>query len=212
MMRTQSTALQTAAIERRLLFGAAIGTLLLPIAARADTKSSAAARMNELGTESQGLVQRVGLWDMTETVWDTPDAAPVTTTGLVAERRIIGSMLEEIVRPMSDVSPAAIKRIDYLGYNRVEGRWDYVSMDTRAAVGIMPASSLTRGEDAKIVLTFQPFAVPGAGQDVTGQMLRMEQVIMFQGADRDVKEQHFIMADGTGTMWLAHRYAYVRRS
>ena len=211
-MKTESTALQPTTIKRRLLFGAAIGAVILPIAARAETKPSAAVRMNELGTESQGLIERVGLWDLTETVWDRPNAAPVTTTGLVAERRMIGSMLQEIVRPTSDVSPSAIKRIDYLSYNRVEGRWDYVSMDTRAAVGIMPANSLTRGEDAKIVLTFQPFAVPGAGQDVAGQMLRMQQIIVFLDADRDVKEQHFIMADGTGTMWLAHRYTYVRRS
>ena len=42
-------------------------------------------------------------------------------------------------------------------------------------------------------------------------MLRMEQSVMFQDADRDVKEQRFVMADGTGTMWLAHRYAYIRR-
>lgn len=85
-------------------------------------------------------------------------------------------------------------------------------MDTRAPVGIMPAWSFTRGEDARIVLTFQPFAIAGAGSDVTGQMLRMDTVLMYQSPDRDVKDQHFIMADGTGTMWLAHRYAYLRRS
>jgi mannose-6-phosphate isomerase-like protein (cupin superfamily) len=61
-------------------------------------------------------------------------------------------------------------------------------------------------------LTFQPFAIAGSGSDVTGQMLRMDEVITEQSRDRDMKEQHFVMADGTGTMWLAHRYAYVRRS
>jgi hypothetical protein len=35
------------------------------------------------------------LWDVTETVWDKPGGNPVTTTGLVAERRMIGSYLQE---------------------------------------------------------------------------------------------------------------------
>jgi hypothetical protein len=61
------------------------------------------------------------------------------------------------------------------------------------------------------MLTFLPFAWAGSGPDVTGEMLRMDQVIIRQDRDHDVKEQHFIMADGTGKAWLAHRYAYVRR-
>ncbi len=199
-------------LERRHLLGVAASSILLPGAASAEGAPSAAMRLNELGPENEAMAQRVGLWDVTETVWESPNAAPVSTTGLLAERRVIGSMLQEILRPTSDASGAAIKRMDYLTFNRVAGRWDYVSMDTRAPVGIMPAWSFTRGEDARIVLTFQPFAIAGAGSDVTGQMLRMDTVVSHQGPDRDVKDQHFIMADGTGTMWLAHRYAYLRRS
>lgn len=199
-------------LERRHLLGVAASSILLPGAPSAEGAPSAAVRLNELGPENEAMAQRVGLWDVTETVWESPNAAPVSTTGLLAERRVIGSMLQEILRPTSDASGAAIKRMDYLTFNRVAGRWDYVSMDTRAPVGIMPAWSFTRGEDARIVLTFQPFAIAGAGSDVTGQMLRMDTVLTYQSPDRDVKDQHFIMADGTGTMWLAHRYAYLRRS
>jgi hypothetical protein len=39
----------------------------------------------------------------------------------------------------------------------------------------------------------------------------MEQIIRYETPDRDVKEQYFTLADGTGTKWLAHRYAYARR-
>lgn len=42
-------------------------------------------------------------------------------------------------------------------------------------------------------------------------MLRMTEVITFEGSDRDRKDQHFLVADGTGRTWLAHRYVYVRR-
>jgi hypothetical protein len=101
--------------------------------------------------------------------------------------------------------------MDYLSFNRVEARWEYVSIDTRAAVGLMTAQSYGREEDGRILITFQPFAIPGSGSEVAGQMLRMRQEIIAQGADRDVKDQYFTLADRTGNAWLAHRYAYVRR-
>ena len=156
-------------------------------------------------TEQESLVAaRTGLWDVTETVWASPDAAPVTTTGLVAERRVIGTMLQEVLRVGKDVN-SPIDRIDYLRYSRAEGHWDYVSMDTRADVGIMPAWSFNAGDGTRIDLTFAPFALP------TGMTLHMTQVITFEGPDRDRKDQSFLVADGTGRAWLAHRYVYVRR-
>jgi hypothetical protein len=199
--------------ERRLLLGAAIGSVVTPVAALAQaTPPLAAARLSELGPENQAMAQRAGLWDVTETVWDRPSAAPATTTGLVAERRMIGSVLQEFLRPVDDTAGRDIKRIDYLRFNRVEGQWDYVSMEMRAPVGIMPAWSFERGENATINLTFAPFAVVSAEADVTGQMLRMTQTIAYGASDREVKDQFFLLADGTGTKWLAHRYAYKRRA
>lgn len=174
----------------------------------------AAVRLNELAPENQALKQQVGLWDVTETAWDVTETAwdaPVTTTGLVAERRVIGAMLQEILRPASDISGKDIKRIDYLTFNHVSGQWEYVSMDTRGDVSLMPARSFTRADaDGKIVLLNEPFVIPGSGKEVTVQR-RMETVITRQGRDRDMKEQHFVTTDGTGAVWLAHRYAYVRR-
>lgn len=198
-------------LARRHIFESTLAFALLPGLAAAQALP-AAQRLNQLGPENEAMARLAGIWDVTETVWDAPGAAPATTTGLVAERLMIGSMLQEVLRPESDTSAPAIKRIDYLHFNRVEGRWDYVSMDTRAPVGIMPAWSFTRGDGSGIVLLFQPFAIPGGGIEATGQMLRMDTVITRQGPDRDTKDQHFILADGTGTKWLAHRYAYARRS
>ena len=200
-------------LERRLLLGATIGSVVTPVAALAQaTPPSASARLNELGPENQAMARRAGLWDMTETVWDRPGSPPSVTTGLVAERRMIGSMFQELLRPADDTAGRDIKRIDYLHFNRVEGRWDYVSMEMRAPVGIMSAWSFERGENGRIELTFAPFAVAGPEADVTGQMLRMTQTITYGEPDREVKDQFFMLADGTGTKWLAHRYAYVRRA
>jgi len=200
-----------APLERRRLIAGVASVSLLPRLASAQATPSLPP-INELGPEAQRLAQRAGFWDVTETVWERPDAAPVVTRGLVAERRMIGAMLQEFLRPVPGDPGQPVERVDYLRFNRVEGRWDYVSMDTRVAVGIMPAWSVTRGEDAQIVLQFQPFALPGPGPGVSGQMLRMEQVVTFEAPDQDVKDQYFILADGTATRWLAHRYAYVRRS
>lgn len=200
-------------LERRAFLGAAIGAALLPTAAIAKQPDSAALRLNALGPENEALAKRAGRWDVTQTVWGSPGAAPISTTGLVAERRMIGSMFfQEILGPASDVSAKTVDRIDYLTFNRVEGRWEYVSMDMRSPVGLMTAQSLTRGREDRIDLTFQPFAFVGTGSAVTGQTLRMEQVISHQGPDRDMKEQYFIMADGNGTRWLAIRYVYVRQA
>ena len=200
-------------LERRLLLGAVIGSVVTPVAVLAQaTPPSASARLNELGPENQAMAQRAGLWDVTETIWDRPGSAPITTTGLVAERRMIGSVLQEFLRPADDTAGRDIKRIDYLRFNRVEGRWDYVSMEMRAPVGIMSAWSFERGENARIDLTFAPFAVAGAEANVTGQMLRMTQTITYGEPNQEVKDQFFLLADGTGTKWLAHRYDYKRRT
>jgi hypothetical protein len=56
---------------------------------------------------------------------------------------MLGSMLQEILRPR------AVARTDMLAYNRMEGRWDYVSFDTRAPVGPMPAILLFGNVEAQ---------------------------------------------------------------
>lgn len=218
-------------LERRHFLQAALGSALIPGLAVAQAQTakpggsgqlglgnvplpatSAAERLNELGPENTAMAAYAGLWDVTETVWDKPGGDPVATTGLVAERRMIGSYLQEFIRPASDTSDQDIKRIDYLSFNRVEGRWKYVSIETRAPVGIMPAYSFDRGDATSVVLVHDTFAITLGGSDVAGQMLRMNTVITRDGPDRDVKNQHFILSDGAGTVWLAHRYAYARRA
>lgn len=175
------------------------------------TGATAAEQMLALGPEAQALASRVGRWDLTQTNWSSPTADPVTIPGLVAERQMIGPFLQEIVHPVPDSSAKPFTRIDFLTFNRVEGRWAYASMDTRSSNGIMPAWSLGRDPADRIDLVFQPFAIVGGGSEVKGQMLRMEQIITREGLDREVKDQYFTLADGVGTRWLARRYVYTRR-
>ena len=188
----------------------ACALLFCGVPARAATDTdSAAASMNLPGAEATALAARTGLWDVVETFWPRPGAAPQTTRGEVAERRMVGLYLQETLHPAP--GDAQVARIDYLGYNRVTGRWEYLSMDIRVAAGLMPAWSYTRDPVEGIRVLFEPFALPGDGPNVSGQLLRMEQLIVQAGPDADTKDQYFILADGSGTRWLAHRYAYRRR-
>jgi hypothetical protein len=205
--------------DRREFLGAAVlgaASLAPAVIAGAQTPfdpiANTAQRLNAFGPEADCLARRVGLWDVVETVWDRPESEPVTTSGLVAERVMFGSMLQEIQRPSADIGRREVARTDMLAYNRMEGRWGYVSFDTRAPVGLMPAWSNDAGAVDAIALVFAPFAVPAAGGAAIGQLLRMEQVIRFSDDTHDVKDQYFILADGSGARWLAHRYAYRRRA
>ena len=164
--------------------------------------------MGATGRENLLIGQRAGIWDVTETVWDSPSTSPVVTKW-VAERRMIGEFLEEVLEPTVSAPPGQIQRIDYLSYHPIEGRWKYVSMDTRASVGMMPASSADRGDIASIHLTFEPFAVPIEGSKA-GQLLMMQETITQVDNDHDHKEQYFNLADGCGILWLKHKYEYVR--
>jgi len=170
------------------------------------------ANMNILGREGEALASRVGLWDVVETAWSRPGAAPEIIRGQVAERRMVGLYLQELLHPSSDTADKGVNRLDYLGFNRVTGRWEYLSMDTRVAVGLMPAWSFDNDPVDRIRTQFDPFVVPGSGNLVTGQLLRMEQIIEKPSPDKEIKNQYFILADGSGTKWLAHQYIYTRRN
>ncbi|MGH7541907.1 MAG: hypothetical protein ACRELC_12990 [Gemmatimonadota bacterium] len=172
---------------------------------------SAIERMSDPGPEACELAARAGTWDVVFTIWPAPGAEPLVTGDLIAERTMIGPFLQEVMRPAPGSSTPDFRRIDYLGYDRVEGRWKYVSMDTRFPVGIMPAWSFGGARGDTIALQFEALAFPGFGEEMEGRQLRSDMVITRQGPDRELKQQHFIQADGTGRAWLAVQYEYTRR-
>ncbi len=125
---------------------------------------------------------------------------------------MIGALLQEIIRPAGEDAAREVRRTDLLSFNRLEGRWDYVSFDTRGPDGIMVAWSRGGAHDGTIALDFAPFANPRPGPDAVGEFLRLDQVVRFIDQDHEVKEQFFEPADGSGSRWLGHRYAYMRIS
>lgn len=192
----------------KLLLAAAM--LMAPTLAAAQSASNASDRLNAAGTEARSLIERIGTWEVVATFWPTPGAEPVVTRGLVAERRMIGNFLEERMTPAPVSGMPDFTRIDYLGFNRVEGRWQYVSLDSRLPVGIMPATSFARGEPDNLSLIFEPLAFAGFAEAVEGRMMRSDLTIRRESPDREVKEQRFVAAVGDGRPWLAVRYEYRR--
>ncbi len=127
-----------------ILAACLVGTTAFAIAtplARAQTvPPSAAERMQQDGPEEAQLKQRIGTWDVTARLRLRPDATPIVTDGLLAERTMVGLYLQEVMKPAPGSKAPDFRRLAYEYYSQVEGRWQYVSMDTRFPVGIMPAS------------------------------------------------------------------------
>lgn len=172
---------------------------------------SAAARMSQPGPEENDLRARVGTWEVTATLWPAPGAQPIVTRGLVAERVMIGPILQEIMHPAPGSNAEDFRRLDYLNFDRVEGRWKYVSMDTRFPVSIMPAWSFGPAQDNKIVLQFATQAFVGFGAEVEGRFMVSDMNISKADADHELKQQHVNMATGGGPPWLFVQYEYTRK-
>jgi hypothetical protein len=170
---------------------------------------SANDRMLEPGPEAQRLGRRVGTWDVVNTFRPTPHATPVVARGLIAERMMIGLYLQEIMRAAPGSNIPDFRRIEYLTYNPVEARWQYVSLDTRAPVGLMPAKSFGQEQESSITVHFENSALAGFGPELEGRLLRARHVTTVESDDRDVSRQYW--SSPGEQEWLAVEYAYTRR-
>lgn len=184
---------------------------LLAQAAESPASLSAIERMQKPGPEAEELARRAGVWNVVITLRPAPDAAPVVTTGLVAERTMIGLFLQEVMKPAPGSSTPDFRRISYLHYNSVEGRWQYVSLDTRFPAGIMPAWSFEKEVGGKLTLRFESLAFAGWGREVEGWLMRSNYVITRETNDHEFARQFWTRADGSGREWLAVQYEYTRK-
>jgi hypothetical protein len=167
---------------------------------RSNSQALDRADLNEVGPQGERLAGRIGLWDLTEIIWKSPGAEPQTSAGLIAERFMMGSVLQEIIRPADDIQRNAVKRSDLLTFDRGEARWQYVSFATRDPVGLMPAWSKNACNGKSIDLDFYLIAAWNDGGR-GGILMRMRQVTTFDRPDSDTKDQYLTLADGTGGGW-----------
>lgn len=171
----------------------------------------AAERMNAPDHETEVLRKDAGTWDVVMTFQPAADAKASVIKGIVAERRMVGRYLQETMRPAENSGAPDFRRIAYLTYSGVEGRWQYVSLDTRFPVGIMPAFSFDKGTDDKVTFEFAPLGFVGMGPKVEGRMMRSNFVITRDGDDHELMQQYWVTSDGSGREWLAVQYDCKRR-
>jgi hypothetical protein len=119
--------------------------------------------------------------------------------------------MEEVMHPDAGAKMPDFRRLAYQYFSRVEGRWQYVSMDTRFPVGIMPAYSFAKESDGKLTLEFASLAFVGLGPEVEGRMIRSNLEIARDSNDHEFVRQYWVQADGTARKWLAVEYEYTRR-
>ena len=199
-------------VTARLALAAAFSALAFAGVQRSSAEGSTAAqRMSEAGPEQAMLEKQTGTWDVVASLWPAPGAPPIVARGIVAERTMVGSILQEKMQPAPGSQTPAFTRLDFLNFDRVEGRWKYVSMDTRFPVSIMPARSFGPAVDGKIDVQFEPQGFVGFGPEVEGRFMISDMTIPISATDHMLKEQHVMMADGTGKSWLFVRYEYTRR-
>lgn len=183
----------------------------LPASGQTSSQGSAAEQISRPETEDQGLASEAGVWDVVSTLWLAPDAEPVVGRALVAERTMIGNYQQEVMKPAPTSDAPDFRRLAYLHYFRVEGCWQYVSMDTRFPVGIMPAKTCEKPLDGKLILTFESLPFVGLGLEVDGRTINSNLEIVHDGPDHEFMRQYWTRADGTGRRWLALQYEYTRR-
>jgi hypothetical protein len=189
------------------LFGASSLLFSPPILAQ-DTQPSALELMLAPGPRTEALAQRVGRWAVTMTFRPTPEAEPVIDDDIIADRTMIGGIyMQEIMRPSDGSATPNFRRIAYLSWNRLNDRYDHVSLDTRYP-RIMDYTNFGVDGSNEITFYIERFVDPGFGPELEGRGMRMRQVVSFDGPDTETVRQYWTPPGGGE--WLVVEYRYRR--
>ena len=178
------------------------------MAAASAKAPTAADKALEAGPEVKQLATRAGRWQVTVTMKLSPDAKPIVVKDVVAERKLIGLYLQEEMKPAEGSSVPDFRRLEFLTFNKLRNRYEYVSMDTRAPVGVMSANGIGPEQGSDITVSFEPFPTPGVGDKLEGKFTRARHVTSKESDDKDVTRQYWWQPGGAE--WLAVQYEYSR--
>jgi len=167
-------------------------------------------RLKAAGPETELLRPLSGTFTVENRLWPEPGAEPVSSVA-VARRRMVDDMyLEEVMEPPAGDGQPAFTRISYLGFNAVNRRWEYVSLDTRIPAQLMYELSVddTLGAGQVLVLQLPGFTLPGWGPEVTGQWARQRRELALENPDRQAMRQYWTLP--AVPEYLAVTYEYTR--
>jgi hypothetical protein len=194
----------------RVVAGSVIGVCAATVGLRAEAPAARGAGSVASSPETDRLTQRVGGWDVVMTLRTAPNAKPIVIAGLIAERTVIGPYLQEIMRPAPSSKVPYFRRIDYLTYNTLQRSWQYLSMDTRAAVGLMFAQGVGSDQGRDLTVYFADFPAPTEfGPELAGHFMRARHVLTQESDSREVVRQYW--TEGAFPEWVGVQYEYTRR-
>jgi hypothetical protein len=157
------------------------------------------------------LTRRAGTWDVVMTMRPTATATPIVVAELLARRSVVGPYLQEVMTPAPGSKVPDFRRIDFITYNPLQARWQYLSMDTRATVGLMVGQGVGREIDGEITVYFSDFPGPTElGPDVGGRYMRARHVLTRETNDHEFTRQYWSV-DGSPE-WMGIQYEYTRRT
>jgi hypothetical protein len=161
---------------------------------------------------NEGMIaSRTGIWRVNASVHETVSSEPIVETGFEATRRMIGPYLEERMGATPGSGWPDFDRIAYLRHFTDPCRWQYVLLDGRFPVGILPAWS--EGEEVDGILRLR-YVEPGfarLGALIERRIVGTQLVITRDGTDHEIAEQYWKSADdGEAQPWVGVRYEYWR--
>lgn len=183
-----------------------------PCGAQTAAPPSATERMVQPSAYHRRLAPLVGAWQVRQTIVPEPGARPLVDSAIVARRALIGGQYLEEVMAAAPGAPRPFTRVAYLGYNNVNQRWEYVSMDTRFPRMMYEVSDDAGAVDGRgadtVALAIDAFVLPGWGPALTGQSAKQRRLLVLEGPDRVVSRQYWTLP--AGREWLAVEYVYTR--
>ncbi len=178
-------------------------TLLLPLPAIAQTASD---RLAAPGPEHAWMDPLVGTWDVAMRVWPGPGAEPFSIPGMTAERNLVlgGRYLREVLRG-GDGTPM---REATLGYNRLDGRFELVTVDSFEPGQMV---YLGRGDaTAGQIDLYGTSTEAGMGAEPTGRARDLKFAFVTETPDSNV-QRIFVRYPG-GSQYLFAEQRFTRRN
>lgn len=143
-------------------------------------------------------------------MWPAADTEPVTMPPAVARRRMIQDVyLEEVMEPAPGSDEPPFTRTAFLSFNDLNGRYEYVSLDTRfPPMMFETAFDNTLMNGNTITVYHDAFISPGFDPATAGQLVKQRRDIIVENQDRVVVRQYWTLP--AGEEFLAVESVYTR--
>lgn len=139
-----------------------------PPAAEVDPKMAVVIKAGTPGEHHKVLDPLIGTFEGEVTMWMDPAGPPMKSRGTVTRQWVLdGRFIQETVEAVGDMGP--YKAIGYLGYNNVDGNYEFVWMES-VSTGVMHEIGLYNGP-TKMMVTYGTHRDPATCRLIHGRGL-----------------------------------------